>query len=172
MTKSIGIILLVGGIVFAISRGIFHVYVHYQYVNEIGSNWDLSDRASTITQKSEYLNKFVTALEKYKLDGLHNALFYPNDENDFTQNMKALKSLQKRLQDISMMDENSFAYQTAMQQITAQEQGEADEMLDNLRGCWVKQNYYTSWNFLIITGFLILQILMIGIGLGMVYEVV
>lgn len=170
MTKTIGTILLIGGLVFAISRGIFHWNVNRTYKSEIGSYWDLSDRASTIVQKSEYLNKFVEALEKCKLDGVHDALFYPNDENDFTQNMKALKSLQKRLQDISTMDENSFAYQTAMQQITAQEQGEAHGLLDNLYGCWEKQNYYTAWNGWICLGFLILQILMVGIGWVIVFE--
>ena len=54
MTKAIATILLIGGILFAISRGCFHIYVHYQYVNEIGSKWELSDRASTIVQKYSY----------------------------------------------------------------------------------------------------------------------
>src|SRR3972149_391994 len=155
--KTLGIILLVGVPVFAISRGIFGVYVHYEYETKIGSNWDLSERASTISQKSEYLDKFVFELEKCELDGIHNALFFQNEENDFTQNMKALKSLQKRLKDISTMDENSFAYQTAMQQITAQEQGEAGCLLDNLYSCWEKKNHYTTWNFFIVIGFFILQ---------------
>jgi hypothetical protein len=170
MTKTIGVIVLIGSIVFAVSRGLFHVYVHKTYMNEIGSNWELSERASTIAQKSEYLNKFVSALEKCKLDGVHNALFYPNDANDFTQNMKALKSLQKRLQDISVMDENSFAYQTAIQQITSQEQGEAKELLDNLESCWQKQNYYTSWNHLIIISLLIAQILLALVGYALIVE--
>ena len=168
--KATGIILLVVGIVFAISRGIFRIYVHYEYKNEIGCNWDLSDRASTIAQKSEYLDKFVLALEKCKLDGTHDALFFPNDENDFTQNMKALKSLQKRLRDISTMDENSFAYQTAMQQITAQEQGEAHNLLDTLYGCWQKEYHYSVWNNLMVIGFLILQALMIIAGIILINE--
>ncbi len=162
--KKVAIALIIIGIMFAIGRGCFHVYAYYQYENKIGNNWDLADRASTIIQKSEYINKFVAALEKEKLDGVHNALFFPNDENDFTQNMKALKSLQNRLQDISMMDENSFAYQSAMQQITAQEQGEATALLSNLQGCWLKVNYYTLWNNLICLIFLVLQICSIVFG--------
>lgn len=168
--KTIGIILVVSGILFATTRGAFHYYVSKQYTNEIGSKWELSDRASTIVQKAEYLDKFICALEKNNLNGVHNTIFYPNDENDFTENMRAIKSLQKRLHDIETMDENSFAYQTAMQQITAQEQGEAHNILNVLQGCWEKQNYYTTWNDFIVCGFLILQILMIGVGCVMIIE--
>lgn len=166
--KLFGALLLTAGILFATARGIFHTYVHYDYKNKIGSYWDLADRASTISQKSEYINKFVEALEAEKLYGVHNALFFPNDENSFSENMKALKSLQQRLITISSLDENSFAYQTAMQQITAQEQGEANQLTKNLRGCWEKENYYTAWNILFVIGFLLLQIIMVGLGFMLV----
>lgn len=165
MKTSTGILLIVFGFAFAISRGIFGSYAHYKYANEIGCNWELSEKAATIPQKSEYIDKFVASLEKCNLDGTHDAIFYPNDGNSFTANMKALKSLQSRLHDISKIDENSFAYQTAMQQITAQEQGEAQELLDVLYSCWQKDNYYTLWNWMIFVSFLIIQILTILIGL-------
>lgn len=164
MKKTIGIIVLIAGILFAISRGAYHFYVSYQYENEIQSYWEMADRASTIAQKSEYVDKFITALDQQNLDGTHDALFYHTAKNSFTENMKALKSLQERLHKISTMDENSFAYQTAIQQITEQEQGEALNMLYVLFGCWEKENYYTTWNIFICFGFLTLQIIMIIFG--------
>ena len=164
MRKTIGIILIIGGLLFAILRGVFHVNVYFEYQNKIESYWDLSDKSSTIVQKSEYLDKFVAAIEKEKLYGTYDALFYPNSSNSFDENFKALKSLQKRFKDISSMNENSFAYQTAMQQITAQEQGEAQNMLGVLSGCWNKVNHYTDWNGWIIFGFFLVQFIMVVLG--------
>jgi predicted negative regulator of RcsB-dependent stress response len=164
MKNTIAVLLIITGSLFAIGRLAFHIYCSYQYKNEIQNLWTLSDRASTITQKSEYMNKFVDALEKQNLHGVNSALFLPTPENDFDENFKAVKSLQKRLTDISGMDENSFAYQTALQQITAQEQGEAKGMLDEFASCWDKVNHYTDWNWLLCLFFLVLQIGMIITG--------
>ncbi|PIZ50423.1 hypothetical protein COY27_07110 [Candidatus Woesearchaeota archaeon CG_4_10_14_0_2_um_filter_33_13] len=168
--KKIGIILVVVGLLFAILRGIFHFYVNYQYENEIQSYWEMSDRASTISQKSEYLDKFVLALSKQNLDGTHDAIFYHTAKNSFTENMKALKSLQRRLHQITTMDENSFAYQTAIQQITEQEQGEALEMLHVFVRCWEKENHYTTWNIFVVFGFFIIQFLMIVFGIAIINQ--
>lgn len=55
--------------------------------------------------------------------------------------MIALKSLQGRMHQIQGMDEQSFAYQTAMQQITAQEQGEATHLTDTFKGIWFRQKH-------------------------------
>ena len=170
MNKKIGLILLITGILFALSRGVYHTYVSYEYKGKIGSKWLLSDRASTIAQKSKYLDEFVAGLEKCSLDGVHDAIFYPNESNGFTENMIALKSLQKRLHDISGMDENSFAYQAAMQQITKQEQGEAGPMLSVFSGCWEKQNHYTTWNIFFVVSFLIIQILLVLIGFSILTD--
>jgi hypothetical protein len=118
----------------------------YDYNREIGSNWDLSVKASTIAKKSEYLDKFVKALDKPEFHGQYNALFFPTPNNSFDSNFEALKSLQTRLEAIKSMDENSFAYQTAIQQITAQEQDEAGEMLGVFGGIYWKQNAYWLWH--------------------------
>lgn len=162
--KIISIVLIIGGIAFATLRGCKHISVGYEYKSEISGYWELSDKSSTIDQKSFYLDKFISAIEKENLTGMNDALFYPNIDNSFDENFKALKSLQQRFKEISKMDEGSFAYQTAMQQITSQEQGEAKEMLSVISGCWEKKNHYTTWNIFIVLGFLIIQALMIMIG--------
>lgn len=117
----------------------------YTYTNEFGSYWELADKSSTIEEKSKYINLFVEAFEKSGLQGEYNAVFYKTPTVSFDKNLLALKSLQQRLEEIKTMDIRSFEYQTAMQQITAQEQGEARDMLDVLQGCWTKNNYFLYW---------------------------
>lgn len=168
--KTVAVLLIVFGFIFTIGRGVMRIYVNYEYTNEVECNWDLADRASTLAQKAEYIDKFVKALEKCNLEGTNSALFLQTPETDFNENMKALKSLQNRLIEISKMDESDFAYQTALQQITEQEQGEAYAMLGHLKDCWKKENYYTIWNPIIAIGFIIVQLLMIFIGFALILE--
>jgi hypothetical protein len=123
----------------------------YNFSKDIGSYWSLAEKASTISQKSEYMDKFVVALENSGLKGQNDTLLFPTIDNSFDSNLDALKSLQKRLDDIKTMDISSFQYQTAIEQITKQEQGEAHKMLDILEGCWWKVHQGNLWN---IWGFL------------------
>lgn len=119
----------------------------YLYTNEFESYWELADKSSTIEEKSRYINLFVESLEKSGLQGEYNAVFYKTPTVSFDKNLLALKSLQQRLEEIKTMDIRSFEYQTAIQQITGQEQGEASEMLSVLHGCWTKNNYFFYWTW-------------------------
>lgn len=118
----------------------------FKYKQQVGSYWSLADKSSSIEKKSEYIDKFVGAIEKQNLGG-HNAIFLETPDNSFEQNLEALKTLQQRLHEIKGMDVTSFQYQTAIQQITEQEQGEANEMLSVLEGVWTKENYFLLWNW-------------------------
>ena len=124
------------------------IYGDYQYEKNIASSWKLADKASTIEQKSKYVDKFVTALEESGLEGLHDAVFLTTPDNSFDKNLEALKSLQARLHEIKTMDVTSFEYQTAIQQITAQEQGEALRMLAVFEQVWWKENYFFLWSWI------------------------
>ena len=121
------------------------MFASYAYRNQISSYWTLADKASTIDQKSEYIDKYVQALKDAKLDGLKDAWFLNTPNISFDENFKALLSLQTRLSEIKTMNPSSFEYQTAIQQITAQEQGQADEMLNNFISCWYKKNHFVLW---------------------------
>lgn len=169
-SRSTGVILLLIGLTFATIRGGYRIYIEYQYNQTIASSWDLADRASTIAQKAEYINKFVDALRGTNLSGTNSRLWLQTPATSFDENMKALKSLQSRLKDITAMDENSFAYQTAIQQITAQEQGQAHDLLYNLQECWERANYYTFWNPLISLSFGAIQLILIGLGTWEIYR--
>lgn len=126
------------------------VYANYQWENSVLSNWSLSDKSSTLDAKASYMDKFVSALQNSHLAD-NDALIYKTADNNCQNNIDAVTTLRDRLTQIKGMDETSFQYQQAIQQITSQEQGQADTMLATLNGCWMKTNHYNLWNpFLII----------------------
>jgi hypothetical protein len=134
------------------------VLADYDYSNHIQSYWDLSVKASTLQQKSEYLDKYVSALESASL-AENDALFLKTPDNNIAQNMIALKSLQTRMHEIFGMDVNSFQYQQAIQQITAQEQDDAKELLSRFAGAWYLQHHFFLWDWMgFVTAVVILVI--------------
>jgi hypothetical protein len=122
------------------------VFADFEYENSIGSYWSLSEKASALDAKADYLNKFVTAVEAAHLEG-NNAIFLKTPDNSIEQNMVALHSLQKRMNEIKGMDVTSFAYQQAIQQITAQEQGEASNLLGVIEGKWYLDHHLLLWDW-------------------------
>jgi len=155
--KTIGAILIRVSILGLIFFFVSIFYADYRWEKEIGNYWSLADKSSTLDAKSDYIDKFVEALEKAKL-AEYNAIFFKTPNNNVRKNIEALKTLQARLHEIKSMDINSFAYQTAIEQITAQEQGEADKMLEVIEGGWVLANYPYVWSWfgLLILGVIIL----------------
>jgi hypothetical protein len=147
------------------------VRTSYQYEREIYSYWSLADKSSTITAKTHYVDQFVQVLEQQGLNGDYNAILYPTPDNSFDLNLQALKTLQGRLREIERMNVTSFEYQTAIQQITAQEQGEAKQMLDVFEGAWYKRHHPMLWDW--ILGLQVgvgLLLVLPGIGFGaMIY---
>lgn len=164
-------LIIIAILILPVSRGIFKFYAGYNYDKTIGCYWELADKASTIPQKSEYINKFVTALESAHLENTNANYFFPTPSTTYEENMKALKSLQGRLDSIKVMDEKSFAYQTAIQQITAQEQGEASCMYYAIKDCWIQVNYYTIWNTLLVWVFSIVEIAIIVAGIILIIRI-
>jgi hypothetical protein len=166
MTKIVGSILLSISIILGIVLLIIDITASWHYENDYLNYWQLADKASTIAQKSEYIDKFVSALEKSGLQGTNANLIWQTRNSSFNYNFEALKSLQQRLEDIKTMDINSFAYQTAIQQITAQEQGEAEDMLNVFRSCWQRVHYpylWNLWGFLVFSGVILIGI--VGLNL-------
>jgi hypothetical protein len=159
--KVLGITLVVFSIICLTLDIFIGVKANYKLEKDIMCNWELADKASTITQKSEYIDKFVKSLEDQKYQGTYNAIVFQTPNNSFDENMKALKSLQSRLHEIQEMNPSSFEYQTAIQQITQQEQGEAQEMLSELKGLWFKNNYPFLWDWICLTQVLFLSLFLI-----------
>ena len=119
----------------------------YKFEREVMSYWNLADKSSTLDAKSGYIDKFVKALDPNKF-AEYNAIFLKTPNNSFVQNLDAVKTLQIRLKTIRQIPEDSFAYQSAIQQITAQEQGEAQAMLKVISGCWYLKNYSILWGWI------------------------
>lgn len=138
----------------------------YNYNRTIGDWWSLGIKASTIQKKIEYIDKFVAGLDEAKLSGEYNSLFFKTPNESFDDNYQALKSLQSRLHEIEKMDVSSFQYQTAIQQITAQEQDEAGAMLTVFQGIWIKKHYPLFWDIWIL--FTVLGAFALCIGAGFI----
>ena len=138
-------ILIVGIIAFLFAEA---AYVNkFIYEKEVQSYWDLADKSSTIEEKSKYIDQFVAQFEKPEFQGKHSALIFKTPNNSFEYNFNALKSLQTRLNEIKTMDMTSFEYQTAIQQITQQEQGEASELVTQLKSIWIRTYYIEIWDW-------------------------
>ena len=114
-------------------------YSQYKFSKDFKGDWDIAEKASTIDMKSQYMQKFyLNILQNSRKFADNSAVFFQTPTEDFDNNLKALKSLTERLIHIEKMDEKSFAYQMAIQQITGQEQGEARDMLSIFGQCYVK----------------------------------
>lgn len=112
--------------------------------------WSLADKSSTIEDKTVHISNFIQRLEAGHAGGGfagHDALFLQQPDNSFAANLVALKSLQKRLVEIGDLEPDSFQYNTAIQQITAQEQGEAGAMLKTFKGCYQLSQYPITWGW-------------------------
>ena len=156
MKYVIGAVFLLAGLGIAAAMIAGLVSANYEFNRDYGSYWSLGVKASTIEKKSEYVDKFVEALDKSGLQGQSNSLFFPTPDNSFDANFASLKTLQARLHEIKTMKPDSFEYQTAIQQITGQEQDEAGEMLREITGCWWKVHAYWLWNDLISLSLILL----------------
>ncbi len=141
-------------------RIVASVQAQYYYEANVAAEWYLADKSSTIPAKQEHLDKYVAALEQQGLHGRYNALIFPTPNNSFDTNFTALQTLQSRLHEIEGMDARSFEYQTAIQQITAQEQGEAGAMLKELEGTWWLKYHFLIWDWV---GFITIMILVTGV---------
>lgn len=161
---------LVAGVlmtVFALGLG-FHfvwasVHLNYEYNRDIGGYWSLSEKASTLDLKADYLNKFVAAVNAAGLTG-YDAVFFQTPDNSVEQNMIAVQSLQIRMGEIRDLNPRSFEYQQAIYQITQQEQGEAEHLLGTIEGRWYLQYHPLFWDWIGVLYFLsILTMLITGV---------
>jgi hypothetical protein len=158
--RKVPLITLTVLVILAALYTVFWVRASYEYERTVKAEWSLADKSSTIPAKREHVDKFVKTLEDSGLEGKYNALIFPTADNSFDANFAALKTLQQRLHEIEGMDIRSFEYQTAIQQITAQEQGEAKAMLDVFEGVWYLKYHIFMWEYInvIISVFLMLSI--------------
>jgi hypothetical protein len=167
MTKTIGAVLILISVIISGFYIFDCVKANYEWNNQYLSYWTLSDKASSIQQKSAYLDQFVSALQASGLQGTQDSIFFPTPDNSFNQNFVALQSLQSRLHDVQTMDPNSFQYNTAIEQITAQEQDGGSAMIQNFSDDWYKVHHYFLWNGWAVLGIVVGIVLMFVVGVCM-----
>ena len=138
----------------------------YEFENKYAYSWNLADKSSTIEAKYTYITEFVELLNSNKDDfASHNAVWLKTKDNSFDYNLKAITTLRDRLSEIKGMNTSSFEYNTAIQQITAQEQGEAHALINTLKDCYVLQNYFIVWGWMEkILASIIVVLVVIGAG--------
>lgn len=120
----------------------------YRFEKQYLYAWNLADKSSTIEAKAKYISEFVGVIQSNKTDfSAYNAMWMETPDNSFENNLEALVTLKNRLAEIQKMDVKSFEYQTAIQQITAQEQGEATKLITTIKECWIKEKYISVWNW-------------------------
>lgn len=167
--KTLGISMTVIFSVILILDIIFSVFGYYEYSKNYDSYWELSVKASSITKKIEGLDKFISALDNSSMHGKYNALFLETPNNSFDENLGAIKSLQIRLHEISGMDISSFQYQTALAQITQQEQNEGGKMLEVFEGIWWRDHHFFLWDWIGLVN-IIGCIIIVIVGIGILLE--
>ena len=160
MAKVLGYLMLGLAIVLCCLGIVMYIIAEYNYDRYYASYWSLADKSSTLEAKSQYISQFVDKLNNSR-EGFadYDAVFLPTPDNSFDKNFQALVSLRDRLYTISQMNESDFAYQTAIQQITAQEQGEANAMLSVFHGTYLLRSYPLLWNWYMFIALGILCIL-------------
>lgn len=146
-------ILVIVGIAVAVYQLRTAIVSNYHFNKSYEQLWNLSDKSSTIEAKHRYISQFVAALDAGNKAGefsSHDAVWLRTPDNSFSMNLEALKTLASRLEEIHGMNPNSFEYNTAIQQITAQEQGEASSMIRVFRECYLLMNYPAVWGWISI----------------------
>lgn len=149
--KTIGTFFIIVGCFLAGMQIYQNVVVNYKWENNYANHWSLADKSSTIPAKQQHVKDFVDALENGNKAGQfasYNAIIFQTPNNNFRANLTALETLAQRLEEIQGMDTKSFEYNTAIQQITAQEQGEAHALIYVLEGCYVLASYPLVWYWL------------------------
>ena len=160
--------LLALSLISIIAFGISVRRADYKYEKKFLYAWNLSDKSSTIEAKAKYITEFVNTLKEYKTQFAdNNAIFFCTPDNSFDNNLAAIETLKGRLESIQKMDPASFQYNTAIEQITKQEQGEAHRLLYVIQGCYYLQTYPLLWGwiFQIVMGILAVVLLVSIVGI-------
>ena len=126
------------------------IMANYTFEKQYHQLWQLADKSSTILAKQQYITQFLNALRSGKEKGVfsdYDAVWLRTPNNNFDTNVKALETLSSRLIEIQNMDPASFQYNTAIEQITKQEQGEAHAMIAVFQGCYNYANYFSVWRW-------------------------
>lgn len=141
----------------------------YTEEQKYGQFWHLAEKASTLSEKRVLIREFLNAMR----DGYAKGEFASNDavwlktpNNSMQSNLHALSTLADRLDQISELDPSSFQYATSIEQITKQEQGEANDMLSVFDGCYALAEYPFTWGW--ISGSVLAAEIAIGCALFVV----
>lgn len=158
----VGILLVTLSVFFSYRQIKTRITSSYLFERDYSSLWYLGEKASTIEAKEKFVDAFYNALKTGQEQGKFaewSAIWLKTPKNNFSTNLIVLSSLKQRLGEIKGMNPNSFEYNTAIQQITAQEQRDSG-MIHLFKECYQLQNYPNIWSWFGLVWF-------IGLVIGM-----
>jgi len=97
------------------------IIIDYYWENEINSYFELSDQASTLDKKLEYMKQYKQALIDHGLDKGDARYVFKTPQTKLETQMKVLDTLIERMESAKKMDTASLEYQQAIKQITTDE---------------------------------------------------
>lgn len=101
---------------------ITHYLVGMEFERNVEKYFTFADQASDAKQKAEYFNQFIDAVEEHELTEGSVSLFWKEQPHaSLSDKYKVAKSLQKRLNELAILNATSEAYQYGMRQVTTQE---------------------------------------------------
>jgi hypothetical protein len=103
-----------------IGIGIWCYLPGYNYRQQVSGYLMLADDASTAKLKLEYIEQYKDAVHKH-VYGKNARYIWKTPQTNINYQKNVLDSLVDRVKQTSLLDEKSFEYQTAMNQITGQE---------------------------------------------------
>lgn len=136
----ISLVVLFVGFLFFVAMP-FSIYTGYKWNEQVEDYFQLSDKASSIEKKTEYLNKYVSVLKERGLDSGESVLFFTKPTTDLKNQFEILTSLQNRMIELKKLQPNSLEYQQALKQITDSEYPYVDT-------CVFADGYYLKKGFM------------------------
>lgn len=118
---TIGGIIIAGFILLELFCVPFVMYTGYKWNQQVENYFILSDKASTIDKKLEYLKIYKQTLMDKGLNTGESAFFFHTPLTDLSRQMGILDTLISRLESASKLSENSLEYQQALKQISTDE---------------------------------------------------
>ncbi len=136
---------------------IFSFYSVYQLDCDINGHWKRSVTSANAELMNEHFGKVIQGFEDKGFTTGHTVWFFKNPGTDLESIYKQLLDFRSRIQVISEMDDSSFEYQKALEEVT--ESMERQQLSYSL---WWCRYYGHLWIGLIVLGIIGGFVILIG----------
>lgn len=142
--KALGIIIIVVFFIFWFFFGfISGIIVGYHWNRDVESYFQLSDKASTLDKKYDYILKYAETIKDKGLNEGQARWIFKTPETDLANNYEVLQTLIQRVKEAKKLNPTSLEYQQAIRQLTDNEYAGFDSCVfaDGFR----RQSIFRFW---------------------------